>query len=300
MGIFRKRSFRKKNKDVYQNIDSPPRMSRSTTGSSDKENDNCTSIHVLSKNELNQYGSIKSESPRLGIGVNVNLNAAEEEDYIFNQNQINNIHNNNSNTLPNNNSEYDVNYNYYDDDTLTDILTDYDDAQTQSTKIPTIDDLPTFIREIQSCDETYGLKPAKALRSLFALSEDENLTEINRIRMAREDDGKLIPALLDFLQRCEPSSSEQYLALLVLNNISIPKENKRLVGIEYHGAYVLSRLLCQFPDVPLICIILVNLSFCDSLLRKQLVNDEENGNGEIQLMDALAYALKVGTESVYV
>ncbi len=108
--------------------------------------------------------------------------------------------------------------------------------------------------------------------------------------MVREADGQLIPVLLQFLLRCEPSSSEQYLVLLILNNISIPKENKRLVAIEHKGAFILSRLLCQHPNIPLICIILVNLSFCDSMLRKQLVDDLYK---EIQLVEALAYALKV-------
>lgn len=166
--------------------------------------------------------------------------------------------------------------------------TDYDDESSRA--VPTLDDLPRLVMEVQSCHETFGIKPAKALRSLFALSEDEAFNEINRIRMAREAEGRLVPVLLQFLQRCEPSSSEQYLALLVLNNISIPKENKRLVAIDHRGAYILSRLLCLYPDIPLICIILVNLSFCDTLLRKQLV---DSVHGEIQLVEALIYALMV-------
>ena len=46
--------------------------------------------------------------------------------------------------------------------------------------------------------------------------------------MTRGPNGRLVPVLLDFLRRCERSSPEQYLALLVLNNISIPSENKRV------------------------------------------------------------------------
>ena len=46
--------------------------------------------------------------------------------------------------------------------------------------------------------------------------------------MVRQDGGRLVPALLGFLRRCERGSSEQYLALLVLNNISIPSDNKRV------------------------------------------------------------------------
>lgn len=94
-----------------------------------------------------------------------------------------------------------------------------------------------------------------------------------------------MPVLLEFLQRCERSSSEQYLALLVLNNVSIPAENKRIIAMDCGGAKVLSRLLCLDPSCHLLAIILVNLTFADPDLRRELVDDE------IQLVDALAYAL---------
>ncbi len=109
--------------------------------------------------------------------------------------------------------------------------------------------------------------------------------------MVRESNSKLIPVLIQFLQKCQPSSSEQYLALLVLNNVSIPEENKRFVGVENRGAEVLARLFCKYPGIPLIGIILVNLSFCDGMIRKELVDDL---NGGIQLVEALIYVLKVG------
>lgn len=246
MGLFRNRSFRKKNKDNnnYHNIDedenilseSPPSMSLTMS-----------STNSFSKPSIRHDGRFPSKSTALDNHDNNDNNNSENED---------------------------------------------NDDQSSNDEIPSLDDLARFITEIKSCHETYGIKPAKALRSLFALSEDENFHEINRIRMAREAGGKLIPVILEFLQRCEPSSSEQYLALLVLNNISIPKENKRMVAIDHNGAFILARLLCRYPDVPLICIILVNLSFCDASLRKNLV---DSLHGEIQLVESLVYALKVGT-----
>ncbi len=155
-----------------------------------------------------------------------------------------------------------------------------------------LEELECLINDLASCsnqEETFGEKPARALRILFALSEHHDLHEINRIRMVREANGKLVPTLMQFLQICEPASSEQYLALLVLNNVSIPSENKRIVSIDHKGAHVLSRMLCWYPSCSLICIILVNLTFCEQSLRKQLVEE----GSSIQLVEAFAYALKV-------
>jgi hypothetical protein len=165
----------------------------------------------------------------------------------------------------------------------------YDDNATDYTREASMEDLPSLIDDLATCDSTFSERPARALRMLFSLSEHNSLHEINRIRMVREAHGQLVPVLLHFLSRCRPTSSEQVLALLVLNNVSIPSENKRLVAIEYKGGKVLSRMLCQDPSCSLICIILVNLSFSDSVLRNQLVEARE----EIELVEALAYALKV-------
>ena len=170
------------------------------------------------------------------------------------------------------------------DDTAT-----YDDTATDYTREASMEDLPSLIDDLATCESTFIEKPARALRMLFSLSEHNSLHEINRIRMVRESQGQLVPVLLQFLSRCRPTSSEQVLALLVLNNVSIPSENKRLVAIQYKGGKVLSRMLCQDPSCSLICIILVNLSFSDSVLRNQLVEAKE----EIELVEALAYALKV-------
>lgn len=87
-----------------------------------------------------------------------------------------------------------------------------------NTDEPTLDQVPTYCNEIQD-----GKEPARALRMLFTLSEHKSQ---NRLAMVQK--GNLVPTLLDFLCQCEKGSSEQYLALLVLNNISIPTENKRV------------------------------------------------------------------------
>lgn len=85
---------------------------------------------------------------------------------------------------------------------------------------PTLDHVPQFIQDIQTNES--GDKAARALRMLFSLSEHPS---DNRTMMVDSD---LVPTLLMFLQSSERGSSEQYLTLLVLNNISIPAQNKRV------------------------------------------------------------------------
>jgi hypothetical protein len=149
-----------------------------------------------------------------------------------------------------------------------------------------MDMLSELVEDLHTSVDTSGETPAKALRMLFSLSESAE-TE-NRTKMVRDAD--LVPELLDFLKRCERGSSEQYLALLVLNNISIPSENKRLIALECGGAQILSRLLCLDPSCHLMAIILVNLTFCDAELRKELVT-----RPNIELIESLSFALRVAS-----
>ena len=149
-----------------------------------------------------------------------------------------------------------------------------------------IDMLPELVEHLHTSIDTSGETPAKALRMLFSLSESAE-TE-NRTKMVR--DAELVPELLDFLKRCERGSSEQYLALLVLNNISIPSENKRIIALECGGAQILCRLLCLDPSCHLMAIILVNLTFCDAELRKELVT-----RPNIELIESLSFALRVAS-----
>lgn len=91
---------------------------------------------------------------------------------------------------------------------------------------PTMEQLPGLIVDLETAEETSADRPTRALRMLFALSEHSDTD--NRSKMVKEGSGRLVSVLLEFLERCSPKSSEQYLTLLVLNNISIPSENKRV------------------------------------------------------------------------
>ena len=112
---------------------------------------------------------------------------------------------------------------------------------------PSMQLLPQLLKDLDSSKKTSSDRPARALRQLFALSEHGSSTNNNRTEMVRVttspsdsailnhrrggSDGRqlqLVPTLLNFLTRCKKGSSEQYLALLVLNNISIPSANKRV------------------------------------------------------------------------
>jgi hypothetical protein len=132
-----------------------------------------------------------------------------------------------------------------------------------------------------------------ALRHLFSLSEHSHPNcDENRLQLVHSNNtnGKLVPALLHFLhRRCDPGSQEQYLALLVLNNLSVPPVNKRVIGLDCGGAYLLCRMLCLDPSCHLVAIILVNLTFCESELRKDLYSNESG----IELIETLGFALQV-------
>lgn len=107
---------------------------------------------------------------------------------------------------------------------------------------PTIEMVPQLTEDLAVAVDTSGEQSARALRMLFSLSE-HSTTENNRAIMVQGFGGRLIPVLLDFLQQCERSSSEQYLALLVLNNVSIPAENK---SVSCSGKVLFSNVECSF------------------------------------------------------
>ena len=104
-------------------------------------------------------------------------------------------------------------------------------------------------------------------------------------------------ALLSFLRGCPRDSSEQYLALLVLNNLSIPVQNKRVIALECDGAKVLGRMLCEDPGCHLLAIVIVNLTFGDEELNRDLLTmgRRRGGGEEVQLVDCLGYALLVSS-----
>eukprot|EP00978_Attheya_sp_CCMP212_P007561 scaffold17461_cov53-Attheya_sp.AAC.10 len=164
---------------------------------------------------------------------------------------------------------------------------------TASLEPPSLEMLPQLVDDLKEVDhnDTSGDVAARTLRMLFSLSEHAHSD--HRTALVRDADGQLVPVLLDFLGRCERSSSEQYLVLLVLNNISIPSENKRIIAMDCGGAPILSRLLCDDPSCHLMAIILVNLTFADADLRNELVSPRSS----IELVEALSYALRVASLS---
>jgi hypothetical protein len=177
---------------------------------------------------------------------------------------------------------------------------------------PSIQLLPEYMEalsEIHSPDPSGDL-PTRALRALFVLSEHTSSHDV-RVAMVRDGTavtpnnnkraGKLIPTLLTFLQRCPRDSSEQYLTLLVLNNLSIPMENKELVSLECGAMNVLGKMLLEDVGCHLLVIIIVNLTFCEADVRSRLLmaapgggaGGSSNGEEELQVIDCLAYALMV-------
>mmetsp|Transcript_33082 Transcript_33082/g.76238 ORF Transcript_33082/g.76238 Transcript_33082/m.76238 type:complete len:287 (+) Transcript_33082:475-1335(+) len=157
-------------------------------------------------------------------------------------------------------------------------------AQFLSQYPSTIEMIPDLILNFEA--DIHSLKVNYALRALVSLSEENDCHNCEKIVFA--DNGRLVPALLSFLRHCGCGSPNQYLALLLLNNLSIPAENKRVIAIEYRATHILGRLLCADPSCHFIAIILVNLTSADVNLRVKLVEP-----GPIELVDALAFTLRV-------
>lgn len=179
---------------------------------------------------------------------------------------------------------------------------------------PSIEYLNHYVEALssRSSPDPSSEAPSRALRSLFSLSEHASSYQ-DRVTMVQwqppnDDSMSLIDALFDFLQRCERDTSEQYLAMLVLNNVSIPNENKRRIAVDCGGVQTLARLLCQDPGCHLLVIILVNLTFCEASVRRDLLTctetpekdgDEVAGKkfkrcgGESHVVEALTYSLLV-------
>mmetsp|Transcript_47026 Transcript_47026/g.54923 ORF Transcript_47026/g.54923 Transcript_47026/m.54923 type:complete len:800 (-) Transcript_47026:208-2607(-) len=187
--------------------------------------------------------------------------------------------------------------------------------------------MPELISDISKACETSDTSCAnaeKALQFLFTLSENitaqqqrvgvpngssssisknENPSRVTRNKVTRNNredmvfnykssEGNfLVPTLMKFLVETERDSKERYLVLLVLNNLSIPLANKRYMALECEGIQILNRCLTLDLSCHLIAIILVNLTFGDDDLRRDLVDPDSN----IQLVDALAYAIGVSS-----
>ncbi|CAJ1950610.1 unnamed protein product [Cylindrotheca closterium] len=155
----------------------------------------------------------------------------------------------------------------------------------------TMDQLPHLLKDLEDGTDETRVKTSKALKMLFALSEHPESR--NRIEMVRYDNGRIVSALLNVLCRSTQKSNEKYMALLVLNNISIPAENKQVIAIVHDGGRVLSKLLCDDPSCHLIAIILVNLSFADTEVLEELVSLK----ADTGLVEALSFALHISSWS---
>ena len=97
--------------------------------------------------------------------------------------------------------------------------------------VVTLDHLSDLVLDLETAVIVGAKRPLRALKMLLALSslkDNQSSAHETRIAMVRCDQGTLVPVLLSFLNRCMVQSKEHILALLVLGNISIPQENKRV------------------------------------------------------------------------
>lgn len=78
----------------------------------------------------------------------------------------------------------------------------------------------------------------------------------------------------------------------------------QVIALDHGGAKVLAKLLCEDPSCHLLAIVLVNLSFSDMELRRQLLSSGDIGNDDtndnlndrpIALVESLAFALRVAS-----
>lgn len=122
-----------------------------------------------------------------------------------------------------------------------------------------------------------------ALKSLFALSSPEDTGSRQR-DMICVLGGALLPVLFSYIDTAEGVYIQT--ALLVVNNLSTVAENKRPLAMQ--GAGILARVLTRDPSCHLAAIILVNLTFCDAELRRDLVLTKE-----FNLVETLALTLLI-------
>ncbi|GAX26806.1 hypothetical protein FisN_9Lh075 [Fistulifera solaris] len=121
------------------------------------------------------------------------------------------------------------------------------------------------IQQLKSQHEEQALD---ALKRLFALSspEDPNASFRQRNMICVVGDA-LLPVLFSYIDSADGVYIQT--ALLVINNLSTVAENKQPLAMQ--GAAILARVLARDPSCHLAAIILVNLTFCDAELRRDLV-----------------------------
>ncbi|GAX20363.1 hypothetical protein FisN_9Hh075 [Fistulifera solaris] len=137
---------------------------------------------------------------------------------------------------------------------------DYSMSRTEVTNI-----VRSCIQQLKSQHEEQALD---ALKRLFALSSPEDPSASFRQRnMICVVGGALLPVLFSYIDSADGVYIQT--ALLVINNLSTVAENKRPLAMQ--GAGILAKVLARDPSCHLAAIILVNLTFCDAELRRDLV-----------------------------
>ena len=86
-----------------------------------------------------------------------------------------------------------------------------------------------------------------------------------------------------------------YLALLVLNNLCIPNDNKRYIAFQCHGIDIICHLLCYDPSCRMLAIVLVNLTFGTNVQFQHDLLFENETNTDTELLSSLAYVLRVAS-----
>lgn len=126
-----------------------------------------------------------------------------------------------------------------------------------------------------SCDKRQCIAMVRPSSDITAAATTTTTTSSkeNEVGSSSSTTATLVPTILAFLQRCPRNSPAQNLTLLILNNLSIPAENKRLVALEYGGARMLGKLLSDDPGCQMLLIIMINLTFGDE--RYPLVDPED-------------------------
>ena len=142
----------------------------------------------------------------------------------------------------------------------------------------TLDHLSDLILDLETAVIVGAKRPLRALKMLLTLSalapikqdvivhktKKPKSSQQTRIEMVRSENRRLVPALLNFLKRCTVPSKEHSLTLLILGNLSIPQQSKRVIAIEHSGAEILAKLLCENPSSHLLALVLVNLTYDSS------------------------------------
>jgi len=141
--------------------------------------------------------------------------------------------------------------------------------------IVTTNHISYLILNLETAVVVGAKEPMRALMMLLVLAEQQhtcnnhctknkdNTISIHqtRVEMVRAENGKLVPVLLRFLNRCMVHSKEHKLTLVILSKLSVPQENKKIIAIDCNGVEILAKLLCEDPSCHLIALVLVNLTY---------------------------------------